>query len=90
VPHRHYTFGIPKMLRPYFCYNRDLFKELCRITCDGLVDYQRTVLQLPDGISGGVMAVRTFGEYTTGRGRKVCASISPEHRRTGRGLSSCF
>ena len=28
VPHRHYTLGIPKMLRPYFRYNRDLLKEV--------------------------------------------------------------
>jgi len=24
VPHRHFTLGIPKMLRPYFHFNRDL------------------------------------------------------------------
>jgi hypothetical protein len=63
VPHRHYTLGIPKMLRPYFRYNRALLKELCRIARDCLVDYQRTVLQLQDGIPGAVMAIHTFGEY---------------------------
>jgi len=63
VPHRHYTLGIPKMLRPYFRYNRDLLKELCRIARDCLVDYQRVILQLPDGIPGAVMAIHTFGEY---------------------------
>lgn len=31
VPHRHFTLGIPKMLRPYFRFDRDLLKELCRI-----------------------------------------------------------
>jgi len=31
VPHRHVTLGIPKMLRPYFRYDRDLLKDLCRI-----------------------------------------------------------
>ena len=31
VPHRHFTFGIPKMLRPYFRYDRDLLKDLCRL-----------------------------------------------------------
>ena len=63
VPHRHYTLAIPKMLRPYFRYNRDLLKELYRIARDCLVDYQRTALQLPDGIPGMVMAIHTFGEY---------------------------
>ncbi|MGQ9669705.1 MAG: hypothetical protein ACUVWY_06015 [Desulfosoma sp.] len=27
VPHRRFTFGIPKMLRPYFRFNRDLLKD---------------------------------------------------------------
>lgn len=27
VPHRHFTFGIPKMLRPYFRFDRDLLKD---------------------------------------------------------------
>jgi len=31
VPHRHLTFTIPKMLRPYFRFHRGLIKELCRI-----------------------------------------------------------
>ena len=63
VPHRHYTLGIPQMLRPYFRYNRDLLKQLCRIARDCLVDYQRAVLHLPEGVPGVVMVVHTFGEY---------------------------
>ena len=31
VPHRHFTFGIPKMLRPYVRFDRDLLKDLCRL-----------------------------------------------------------
>ena len=31
VPHRHFTFSIPKMLRPYFRFDRDLLKDLCRL-----------------------------------------------------------
>ena len=27
VPHRHFVFGITKMLRPYFRYDRDLLKD---------------------------------------------------------------
>ena len=51
------------MLRPYFRYNRILLKDLCRIARDCLIDYQRTVLQLPGGILGAVMVIHTFGEY---------------------------
>ena len=33
-----FTLGIPKMLRPYFRYDRDLLKDLCRIAHECLVE----------------------------------------------------
>jgi len=63
VPHRHFTFGIPKMLRPYFRFDRDLLKDLCRIAHECLLQYLRTTLDLPEGIPGIVMTIHTFGEY---------------------------
>ena len=63
VPHRHFTFTIPKMLRPYFRFDRDLLKALCRIAHECLVEFMRTTLDLPDGLPGLVMAIHTFGEY---------------------------
>jgi hypothetical protein len=63
VPHRHLTLAIPKMLRPYFRYDRDLLKELCRIAHECLLEFMRTTLGLPDGLPGIVMAIHTFGEY---------------------------
>jgi len=61
VPHRHFTLAIPKMLRPYFRFDRDLLKDLCRIAHECLVEYMRTTLGLPDGLPGIVMAIHTFG-----------------------------
>ena len=63
VPHRHYVLGIPKMLRPYFRHDRDLLKDFCRIAHECLVEYMQTVLDLPEGIPGMVMAIHTFGEH---------------------------
>jgi hypothetical protein len=63
VPHRHFTFGIPKMLRPYFRFDRDLLKDLCRIAHECLLEYLRATLDLPEGLPGIVMAIHTFGEY---------------------------
>ena len=63
VPHRHVTFGMPKMLRPCFRFDRDLLKDLCRIAHECLLEYLRTTLDLPDGLPGIVMAIHTFGEY---------------------------
>jgi len=63
VPHRHFTFGIPKMLRPYFRFNRALLKDYCRIAHESLLEYMQTALDLPDGLPGIVMCIHTFGEY---------------------------
>ncbi|MDA1088483.1 MAG: hypothetical protein O2901_15905 [Verrucomicrobia bacterium] len=38
---QHVTLGIPKMLRPYFPYDRDLLKDLCRIAHKCLLEYLR-------------------------------------------------
>jgi hypothetical protein len=63
VPHRHVTLALPKMLRPYFRYNRDLLKDLCRIAHECLCEILRTALDQPEGIPGIVMVIHTFGEY---------------------------
>jgi len=63
VPHRHVTLTIPKMLRPYFRYHRDLLKDLCRIAHECVRDVMRISLDQPDGMPGIVMAIHTFGEY---------------------------
>jgi Zn finger protein HypA/HybF involved in hydrogenase expression len=63
VPHRHFTFGIPKMLRTYFRFDRALLKDLCHLAHECLLEYLRTTLNLPDGHPGMVMAIHTFGEY---------------------------
>ena len=41
VPHRHFTFTIPKMLRPYFRFHRGLLKQLCRIVRQCVSDFLR-------------------------------------------------
>jgi len=63
VPHRHFTFGMPKMLRPYFRFDRNLLKDLCRIAHECLIEYLRTTLGLTEVLPGIVMAIHTFGEY---------------------------
>ena len=41
VPHRHFTFTIPKMLRLYFLLHRGLLKQLCRIAANECQDMER-------------------------------------------------
>jgi len=71
VPHRHFTFTIPKMLRPYFRFHRGLLKQLCRIAHQCVSDFLRDAFGERDGVDNGeqdgvpaiVMAIHTFGEY---------------------------
>jgi hypothetical protein len=39
VPHRHFVFSMPKILRIYFLFNRNLLKELSRISWEVIGDY---------------------------------------------------
>ena len=52
MPHRHFVFGIPKMLRPYVRYDRDLLKDLCLVAHECLIEFLRTSLGLPQGVPG--------------------------------------
>ena len=63
VPHRHVTLTLPKMLRPYFLYHRELIKDLCRIAHECIREVLRTALDQPEGLPGIVMVIHTFGEY---------------------------
>jgi len=63
VPHRHYVFTIPKLLRPCFQYHRELLKDLCAVAQKCLIEFMRTMLDIPDGSPGVIMAIHTFGDY---------------------------
>jgi len=51
------------MLRPYFRFDRDLLKDLCRLAHECLLDYLRATIELAEGLPGIVMAIHTFGKY---------------------------
>lgn len=66
VPHRHYVFSMPIIIRRYFKYDRDLrdlLTKLCNCVNESLLAFLRTVVGLPDGLLGAVMAIHTFGDY---------------------------
>ncbi|MBM3701039.1 MAG: hypothetical protein FJW68_09045 [Actinobacteria bacterium] len=43
VPHRHFVFSIPKIIRIYFLFDRALLKELARIAWQVLSCYRRLI-----------------------------------------------
>jgi hypothetical protein len=63
VPYRHFIFGIPKILRRYFLYDRSLLSELSRCAWDSLKVFFRAIVPEEDAIPGAVIAIQTFGDF---------------------------
>jgi len=63
VPHRHFVFSIPKILRIYFLFNRSLLKELSRISWEVIRDYYKNTCRKEDGNPAAVAVIQTFGDY---------------------------
>ena len=63
VPHRHFVFSIPKILRRYFLYDRDLLSDLSRCAWESLKVFLRKAVPEKDPIPGAVIAIQTFGDF---------------------------
>jgi len=63
VPHRHFVFSIPKILRKYFLFNRKLLKELSRISWDIVKDYYTSTCRKEGANPAAVAVIQTFGDY---------------------------
>jgi len=63
VPHRHFTFSIPKMLRRYFLYDRKLLSDLSACGWESLKAFFRAVLPEEGAVPGAVVAIQTFGDF---------------------------
>jgi len=63
VPHRHFVFSIPKILRIYFLFNRSLLKELSRISWEIIKDYYQSNCRKDGSNPAAVAVIQTFGDY---------------------------
>jgi len=63
VPHRHFVFSIPKILRIYFLFNRNLLKELSRISWETVKDYCSSTCRKDGASPAAVAVIQTFGDY---------------------------
>ena len=59
--HRHVTFTIPKLLRGYLRRIRRLGKLLLRSAWEAWQEYLHELLQIRDGLSGGIFCLQTQG-----------------------------
>jgi hypothetical protein len=63
VPHRHFVFSIPKILRKYFLYDRKLLTELSRSAWQSLKLILQATVHEKDPLPGAVIAIQTFGDF---------------------------
>lgn len=66
VPHRHFTFSIPKILRRYFLYDRKLLSNLSRCGWEALKAFYTTGVRDSKAVPGAVVAIQTFGDFPLG------------------------
>ncbi|TAK82394.1 MAG: hypothetical protein EPO20_22265 [Betaproteobacteria bacterium] len=59
IPHWHYVFTVPKLIRPFFAYRRSLLGELCRIIARSLT--HAYCAAVPRARPGFILFVQTFG-----------------------------
>jgi hypothetical protein len=62
VPHAQWVFSLPKMLRPYFLYHRELLGDLARLAFETVSEMMLAVLEVdaPDARPGMVAVIQTF------------------------------
>ena len=63
VPHGHFIFSIPKILRRYFLYDRNLLSELSRCAWESLKVFFQEIVAEEDAVPGGVIAIQSFGDF---------------------------
>jgi hypothetical protein len=61
VPHQQYVFTIPKIIRPYFKYDRKLLGKLCLCAWETIKEFFGECL--PEGaVPGAVISIQTWGD----------------------------
>ncbi len=63
VPHRHFIFSIPKMLRRYFLYDRRLLSDLSRCSWESLKVFFHEAVPEENAVPGAVIAIQSFGDF---------------------------
>jgi len=75
VPHRHFTFSLPKILRRYFLYDRKLLSELSRCAWDSLEVFLLSFPPKQETAPGAVIAIQTFGDFLLLRKGKITEEV---------------
>jgi len=60
IPHRHFVFSIPKILRRYFLYDRKLLADLSRCAWGSLKGFLQDAVPENEPIPGAVICVEHY------------------------------
>ena len=63
VPHRHFILSIPKILRRYFLYDRDLLSDLSRCGWESLKAFFQEAVPEQGAVPGAAVAIQSFGDF---------------------------
>ena len=63
VPHRHFVFSIPKILRRYFLFKRSLLHDLSCCAWESLKIFLQNAVPESNPIPGAARAIQTFGDF---------------------------
>jgi len=63
VPHRHWVFSIPKILRRFFLRDRKLLVESSRCAWETLKAFLQAAVPEPEAVPAAVVSTQTFGDY---------------------------
>jgi len=64
IPHWHFVFSIPKILRRYFLYDRKLLTDPSRCPWESLKIFIQEAVPEKNPIPGAVIAIQTFGDFS--------------------------
>ena len=63
VPHRHFIFSIPKILRRYFLYDRSLLSDLSCCGWESLKAFFQEAVPEQGAVPGAAVAIQSFGDF---------------------------
>lgn len=63
VPHRHLRLSIPKILRPYFLYDRKLVADLSRCAWEAIRFFMPCAVDEQASEPSAILATQTFGDF---------------------------
>ena len=83
VPHRHFVFSIPKILRRYFLYDRSLLSDLSRCGWESLKAFFQETLSEQDAAPGAVIAItiRNFPPHPGPKPAYLVTNLILTHNR---------